>query len=584
MSNYNLSSLWRESRSADPGTELAHILGAARVMAQTLIPGIDVAISGMKYAQTDTKTIFLTADGLKGYPVPDNLVDVLLGDVVHEAGHVLFSSADKRVLIRGLWRSKSFMPTEFVSLVDTIEDIYIHTRMSGFPVYREYLKRSIEHYMRGIPEETISRPLMGEPVKQEMINALLYYGIKGTVPQLIAPRNAMALVELLQIASLIATEKVPQTRGVQDMWRILAQFPLKHQPPPTPTPPTKGQEQSEGEKPQKDKDATKEEEDEDEENGEGKGEDESPKEEIDQSPAPQPEPEAPPPDLARAINTPVELKTHLPSNIAKEVTEAIVEQRQDITRMVAALAGESLSNIITYTPPADVDLGRIRASTHTTEEELRRIFQQFRDRHTSNYRGLYAGKISNRRLHRVGYGDERVFQRRERPEEMDLAMVLLMDFSGSMVSSWKLSTEIITALSDAFSKEKAEFMAAGYGGGTSVRLPIFYNREQGLQIGLGKLGGSTPSYEGLAAAASLLLKFGGNRKKVLAHFTDGQPNSGRSMLIPDLLKEIRKLGIKDYHICPKGSNLHSIYGRMLEIADISLLPHMIEDILKKELG
>lgn len=639
-----LSDLWREVRSQDPGIELAALIGAARVMAQTLIPKVDVAISGMKYAQTDQQTIFGTADGLDEFPLPGKRVDKFLGDVIHEAGHCLFSP-DKTTLVALMMRELGvyFREGKFLAdLVNILEDLYVDHRLSAFPVYREYLMRSVADTLSGMDLDTNCPTLKTDtPIRMDILNAFIFIGLSAKLPVL-SPKSASALVGLMDISQKLNIGKISRETAIRDSWRILRELPVEPPPPPPPVPPPpspasspepvletpepsespdsgddSGDAKESGEEPEKEEKESGESSDEpsedtkaDETAADDSGEDEpaenkddkpdeaeavesekdddtKPETEPEPEPEPAPIPATPSPksiDLAKELNKDISSKQPLSQETAADVVNAITEQRQDLTQMVSALAGNSTYQTILFTPTDSADIVGTRRRTAEAEEELRRVFQQFRDKRTAYYRGLYSGKVSNRRLHRVGYGEERVFQRKERPEEIDLALCLLMDCSGSMRQYMDLIFEIVTAITDSLSKEKVDFMALGYSSSFGkVSLARFYDRESGLHLGRQRLGGDTPSYEGLAAAIAQLLKWGQNKKRLLIHYTDGSPNSAGTSFIKELLDKARADGIVDYHVIPPGPTPRpDLYGeRILVLEELRKLPEVVEVILRK---
>jgi nitric oxide reductase activation protein len=229
--------------------------------------------------------------------------------------------------------------------------------------------------------------------------------------------------------------------------------------------------------------------------------------------------------------------------------------------------------------------------TSSAEEKLRRILQDYRQKRTKDYRGLLAGRISARRLHRVAYGDKRVFQRRDKPELVDMAVCLLMDLSGSVSIYRELIEQITVAMCDAFKKERMEFIALGYSGRHSiVSIPRLYDREVGkVNLGLEKEWVMTPSYEGLAAAIGQLLRLAGRKQKILFHFTDGEPNNGGRQAIADLLVGSRTKGIIDIHVCLTSSGFtterfRELYGEdTLFINEINQLPDIVDIKLRERL-
>jgi len=624
-----MSELWRENNSRDPGLELVSILDAARIMAQSLVPNTDVVFSGVKGASTDRKTIELSARDIgHEFPVPGAKVDHLLGLTVHEMGHVMFSPQRGSLVLQMRKKLNVYRGSETRILEDVIsvlEDIYVDHLMTAYPGYRDYLKTARDNAIGEIKPEAIVGILHRKITRQELVNALYYTALVGyAMPSNISEDNLNALAELSTIAMKMCSGKLTRQRAIAQLWRVVSSFPETipdeekkpaepQQTAPQPEPQEKEPESEEAEPQQPEaeqgtpSDSDTEEdkgEAEDkgtEENGEedggvegevperepetGEGDSEVPEadteteEELEEE---EPDIESDDISLSKMANKDIEQKENLNKEIAEDVSEAIVESRSDLTQMLSQLAKDSNDTVVAFTPKEDARLSAwARENTAEVEEKLRRILQDFRLKRTEDYRGLLSGKVSSRRLHRVGYGDKRVFQRREKPGEIDIAVCLLMDMSGSVHHFQPLINEVAVSISDAFGKENMEFIALGYSdkGRGICYISRLYDKEVGKPL-LGvdeKAWGGTPSYEGLAAAIAQLLRLGGAKHKLLFHFTDGAPNTRGS--IPELLQDARAKDIKDIHIGlgdVVDSRFQELYGTVEQVDDISELTDIIE--------
>ena len=656
MTNQSLSDLWRENRSKDPGTDLASILDGARIIAQSLNPGTEVTFAGVKVASTDRKQICLSPKDLGSeYPISGDKVDILLGLTVHEVGHTLFSE-DKGQYTDKLMNKAGYIPSNeyknFRDLVNVFEDIYVDHLMTAYPGYRDYLTRERAWALGGFNPDSITKPLEAKCTRQDMLNAMIYLTLAGgKVPKNIADANFESLGKIATYAKKMCTKKVSKQSAILGAWKTLKGLPLTLSDEdrglgvPTPSPksdmsqpvPDQAQEdvkseqeeqekletqedldeETKGNKSQGEAEAGEQEEDkedgeqgasntkpevgEDEEEEEGKtpemgategAGDDTGEEDEDTKPEIEPDPNL---DLSSKIDNLVNDNTTLPQDLAQEVSDAIVEKKADLTQLLSHIAKDSNMTIIAYTPPEDAEASaNARAKTSTAEEKLRRILQDYRLKRTKDYRGLMSGRISGRRLHRVAYGDQRVFQRRERPDEIDMAVCLLMDLSGSVHRFQSLIEQITCAICDAFQKEKLEFIALGYSNNRSssqvASIPRLYDRETGkVSLGLHREWASTPSYEGLAAGIAQLLRLGGKKQKILFHFTDGEPNTGQSNKIPELLKDAKTKGITDIHVCLTSdgtlkTRFGELYGKdTMIINDINELPDIIDKELRRRL-
>ena len=622
--NQSLSDLWRENRSKDPGTDLASILDGARIIAQSLTPNTEVTFAGIDTANTDRRQIALSSKILGSeYPVPGDVVDVLLGLTVHEVGHILFSEDKVKYLSRLENRASAYGPEDrhpFRHLVSIFEDIYVDHLMTAYPGYRDYLKRERAWALGEFNPDSVLKPLEAKCTRADMLNAMIYLTLAdGKMPQNISQENIQSIGKIATYANKMCIKKTSKERAILNAWGILRRLPTmltddergfgKPGPYPDVVPESGAEDKGESEaKPTS------------EQAQEDRGEEEKAQEELEDKEAgeeeaggekPETEEEAgegvevgigeediepdPDLDLSSKLDSLVNDNTRLPKDLAEDVSEAIVEKRADLSQLLSLLAKDSRYTIIAYTPKEDAErTAEARSKTASAEEKLRRILQDYRLRRTKDYRGLMSGRISTRRLHRVAYGDQRVFQRRERPEEIDMAVCLLMDLSGSVHYKRDLIEQIVCATSDAFTKEKMEFIALGYSENHgTVNIPRLYDKEVGrVNLGIDREWGMTPSYEGLAAATAQLLRLTGKKQKILFHCTDGMPNVGGQRTIPELLNDARAKGITDIHICIARSqlmysstpNFKALYGEdAMIIDDINELPDIVDKELRKRL-
>lgn len=700
----SLSGLWRANASKDPGTDLASVLDAVRIIAQSLKPDTEVTFAGVKTAATDSKRIWLTAKYIgKEFPLSGDVVDRYMGLTVHELGHALFSD-NKDSFTAGITIACGAYSQEDRSLVREIawifEDIYVDHLMTAYPGYYDYLRRARDADLAEVDLDLMAKPLTVECDRRDMLNALGIITLMGVaIPQGITDANLQILGELAGYANKMVTKIMTKETAVFNAYRLIHKLPafidhntdgMMNQPEADEPQESESTQQNqsgeskeseaepeqdgpryEPEKPEEDKKPNKSSEDKPEDNPEDEpeenesgepgepdepkgekedgeetdseseadsGEGEEPdemeddeggtggghgKNQGDEEPEDEPEadgdsePEADEPDepevrpapepkkwkpvnLAELLDNAVDDDTKLDDKTAKEVSDAVVEKRADLSQLVSYLAKDSDSTILTYSPQeGGQNVDAARASSAEAEEKMRRILQDFRIKRTKDFRGLRDGRVSTRRLYRVAYGDQRVFQRRERPDEINMVVELLIDLSGSTHQMEDLIDQVVVSMTDAFTKEKVEFIALGYSGRDGrdgiVDIPRLYDKEIGkINLGLDSHNtwGSTPSYEGLAAAIAQLLRFGGNKQKVLFHFTDGMPNSGKTNQIAQLLSDAEEKGIIDIHIClvrddssgNQIANFKVLYGEdSLAITDIRELPDVVDQQLRQRL-
>jgi len=661
-----MSDLFRANASKDVAVDLVSVLDAARIMAQSLLPNIDVEFAGMKAANTDHKRISLSTAVLgTEHPVDGDKVDIFLGDAVHKMGEALFlpDFSDFYSQMKQMLNVYAVADRQLLDKVIRVyQDIYVDAIMSGFPVYKEYLQRERKYVLGNINANSITTVLKGECDKTDILNALVYFTLMGGSPSVndIDQKNLAVLSEMLSAASDMTTGKQNKATCIARAWNKLRELQgdvdhsndqkFKQPPQPsndqpdddqqsgsdsdagddtndsdTPDDDTKQDDDTNDSDDMKDDDSadngddTPDDDDNDKDGNsdDDKEKDQSKPDKTDSDSGDKPQgvdksspddgadsktgaakdnrPEYADQDLANMLDSLSNDDTPLDDDTANKVSDAIIEKRDDLTQLISQLAKDSTNTIVAYTPPENgQNAANARMHTAVAEEQIRHILQQYRLRQTRDYHGLREGRISTRRLARLGFGDTRIFKRREQPDEIDMILCLCFDMSGSTRGNFDLIAQLVCAMSDALKKEKVEFIAIGYSlNGGIVSIPRLYDKETSkVMLELTKEWGFTPSYEGLATAIAQLMRLGGTKRKVLIHFTDGKPNSGNTDKIPELLADARQHGITDIHICIPGTDSDStsfqfenMYGANTQILDdINKLPEHIREEFEKNLN
>lgn len=420
----SMSSLWRKNASTDPAIDLVSILDGARILSQSLAPNTDVEYAGVKVAQTDRKKIFMSPKVLGDeHPVAGDKVDIFLGTTVHEIGHILFS-ADKRQYITDMhniansYRKQPYNNLRYLDkVIEIFEDIYVDSIMSGFPVYREYLKRSYTFSVGEFDADVVTTVLKSPCDRMDMLNALCYFTVLNGKPNIpdIEPKNLEILGALLNEATKMVAGKSPKDVCIFQAYKKLCELPeyIDHDNDPNfkqpPAPPQqqdddkdnqgadsdvpgndkqdkdadagdkpgdngdKKDEDKEDGEPDDDEKDSDEDGDEFEEDGEEPGdseEDDEPgdleKDGTDDGTDTQPgdgqdKPSEPtddrpvwkPQDLVAGLDSLTDDKTPMSADLADKVSKAIIEKHDDLSQLISHLAGDSENKIITYTPPDD---------------------------------------------------------------------------------------------------------------------------------------------------------------------------------------------------------------------------------------
>ena len=194
--------------SKDAGVELASILDSCRILAQSLIPGVEVTFAGVDTAQTDRKThnSWYYRNSVAITLLTGDTVDVVMGIAVHEIGHVLFSPDKAQYIAELMHKGKIFSWQQlrygmFKEMVNVIEDIYVNHLMSVYPGYSDYLSRERAYSLGQYNPDSIIKPLENKCTRRDMINAIIYCVLdNGKLPTGITQDNALYFQRLLRIA------------------------------------------------------------------------------------------------------------------------------------------------------------------------------------------------------------------------------------------------------------------------------------------------------------------------------------------------------------------------------------------------
>lgn len=180
-----------------------------------------------------------------------------------------------------------------------------------------------------------------------------------------------------------------------------------------------------------------------------------------------------------------------------------------------------------------------RVDGSSLARELTKIFNVKDRKRTRYFHGTEEGKISPRRLHRIGAGKNTVFKKKEILSVPDSFVFLLVDGSGSMTGH---PFELVARICDAFRRsfnERPGYKAVGfsYSGGypNSTLERLFDINEPDPKWVMD--GGGTPSAGALAYARDYMkIAAARTRDRIIIHFTDGMPND-----ISGANEEIRRL-------------------------------------------
>ena len=257
----------------------------------------------------------------------------------------------------------------------------------------------------------------------------------------------------------------------------------------------------------------------------------------------------------------------VPKRLLEEVADAIAHEIEDLSQSVAEALAEDPRQVAASARKADDDPELARKVTSRVMpqvQEIRRVFDRQQDMQSRYLKGLERGKLDDRRLARVGAGSLNVFQRRQVLERPDLAVGLLLDVSGSMSGHMHTVEETAAVFAEGLiHKPGINFAAWTYTGGyAQVELTRICDRRLGkLCLANVAQGGGTPSGAAIAGVKVLMERMP-ERKKVIIHFTDGQPDSSHH--VARALQACRQAGIRVYAIGVgpwMGGSLEGQYGK-----------------------
>jgi uncharacterized protein with von Willebrand factor type A (vWA) domain len=279
----------------------------------------------------------------------------------------------------------------------------------------------------------------------------------------------------------------------------------------------------------------------------------------------------------------------VPRKLLEEIADAIAHEIEDLSQSVAEALAEDPRQVAASARKADDDpelARRVTSQVMSQVQEIRRVFDRQQDVQARYLKGLDRGKLDDRRLDRVGAGSLNVFQRRQVLERPDLAVGLLLDVSGSMSGYMRIVEQTAAVFAEGLiRKPGVNFAAWTYTGGyTHVELTRICDRRLGkLCLANVAQGGGTPSGAAIAGVKVLMERMP-ERKRVLIHFTDGQPDNSHHVAMA--LQVCRQASIRVYAIGVgpwMGGSLEGQYGsgNWEAIQAVAELPQAVARLIKR---
>jgi hypothetical protein len=272
----------------------------------------------------------------------------------------------------------------------------------------------------------------------------------------------------------------------------------------------------------------------------------------------------------------------------QEVASAAARDTEDLSQSVALALAEDPRVVAARARKTQYDpvrAGRVVQEVQGEIGEVRWAFLLQQDVRSRWRRGVYEGRLDDRRLWKARAGDPGCYKRRGVLEGRSLAVGLLLDVSGSMTRYMPIVEQTAAVFSQGLQKMQGVDFAAWFYDGkmASVALSRICDRHlPRLCLSGVSHGGQTPSGAAIAEVKLLMDRMQGN-KKLLIHFTDGRPDSKAH--VEQALQACQGAGIRVYAIgLPQHRKmLSSQYeeGNFEVMQGVEALPQAVASILKK---
>lgn len=460
-----ISAYWRRNTSTVESVELANLLGALRKITGYLGDNIGtVAYAGLSGIKDST--IVLDPEMVMGqYPVPASLVDQVAGIVIHEALHQVQWSEH-------MWRSlkqDDLRPADLPRLhrlVETAEDIYIENTING----------TLGLYLAATRSKRWRVPSTSRPSIEALMK--LWWNITWNEDEDIANeiyhKPLLILKELAEHLKDVALSDGGVTQRCERRaqlyraaWERIA-------------PMLEGLVL------------------------------------INKRMAWFPSSEARTAAPRKAYsNGAISLETELKRAIELQLAASST----DITALIAEAAG---TQDVVPTSRWDFNIPAHPVIDRGLVGRLKMLFLGYSEREKITSRGLTAGRIDARRLHRAAITG-RCFKMTESRPAMDWNVTILADASGSMTGTkWRIVENTVAAIHSALVGYRNHFLAYGYFETDGILM--ISNLIKGDRLLSLPPSGQTASGQAIIAAALSMPR--DKRRKLLIHVTDGESNFG----------------------------------------------------------
>ena len=531
-----LSSFWRKNTSTQEAAELANLLKALRKVVGHLGPNAgSVEYAGLS-AHDPSAIIIDPAAVMGSYPVAAKKVDLLVGEVVHEALlRIEWSDRVWKILEPSFADMGPIALVKFQKIIKTAEDIYVDSTLEG-SVLGEYLAAARRKELSGSRVQSI---LLKSISSCDALVLLWWAGSFGDhgsmvpdrrhdVPLSALMRLSREIAELSKDKSFVIFRCKQRALLYKDLWkRIEAQvldLPLidkrlswspDHQ-------------QNMAIKNQ------------------GKG-------------------------LSKAYSH------SLSPELANDIELHLAPTSSDITPLIRRVAGLDNQEVIP-TSRWDYHIPAHPMVDRTLAGRISAIFQSYSAREKLMNRGLTSGKLDSRRLHRAPITG-RCFKYLESRPSMDWNVTLLADASGSMRGTkWRVVENTVSTLHRALKGYRNSLSAYAYFEIDGICMVSSLLKDD--KVFSVPPCGQTASGQAIIASALFMPKT--KRRRLLIHITDGESNIGLN--VPAAIEYCRTQNI---HLVTLGCGCRDLnamqaqYGNTIEfIGGFRMLPQAIERLLR----
>lgn len=217
-------------------------------------------------------------------------------------------------------------------------------------------------------------------------------------------------------------------------------------------------------------------------------------------------------------------------------------------------------------------------ATRALKTRLRSVLQS--QAISRSHESIRGHRISNRRVHRTGQYDRRLFVYQEEQKGVETAVFVLGDTSGSMRDRIETLRQSMFATADAMHSLAGVKVGMGTFPGNRVLLPIGGNPKSALdRLGL-KASGGTPMGQAMYWAARQLA-VRSEPRKILMVLTDGDPDDRET--VEAACEALRGLGVEVFGVGIQHGSVQWLFERHCVVDALDELPARMLGMLRDAL-